>query len=54
MGFGEDGSGTAGSSSPTEVVKIQRPSTYWDLRMETGRAGLGCYRLRLMNVDYEL
>jgi len=32
VGFGEDGSGTAGSSSPTEVVKIQRPSTYWDLR----------------------
>ncbi|CAK8992724.1 Uncharacterized protein SCF082_LOCUS3212 [Durusdinium trenchii] len=32
VGFDEDGSGAAGSSEPTEVLRVQRPTSYGDLR----------------------
>eukprot|EP00913_Durusdinium_trenchii_P000861 g800.t3 len=32
VGFDEDGGGAAGSSEPTEVLRVQRPTSYGDLR----------------------
>ena len=47
MGFDEDGGGAAGSSEPTEVLRVQRPTSYgrWEGRFSgmESREVLGRY-----------